>query len=85
VGERLDDARLSGPRLTEQLDVQVDTRLLDGALLDDALLDDALLDDALLDGALLDDRVLLATVLLMAHWLKRSDRTQLDDARCSDT
>ncbi len=76
-GERLDDdARLSGPRLAEQLDVQ---------LLDDALLDGALLDCALLDGDRPHDSDLLATVLLMAHWLERSDRTQLDDARCSDT
>jgi hypothetical protein len=55
-GEQLDDARLSGTRLVEQLDVQIDMLLLDGALLATVPLGGAL----------------LATILLVALSLRPS-------------
>ncbi len=55
-GEQLDDARLSGARLVEQLDVQTDKLLLDGALLATVPLGGAL----------------LATILLVALSLRPS-------------
>jgi hypothetical protein len=69
-GEQLDDARLSGTRLAEQLDVQTGTVLFDGALLDGALL--LMATNILMAHSLMVTALLMATNLLMAHSLQPS-------------